>query len=80
MSVSSPDTTGLDRKDLARSYLKMAGNEHRTIQAQLEESASKRAHFAAIGRKHGITYREIAEHYGVTEGAVRQMLKRIGGE
>lgn len=76
MTISISTTTGLDRTDLVRSHLMTIGAGHRAIQARLEESASKRAQVAATAREHGITYREIAEHYGITEGAVRQMLKR----
>lgn len=79
MIVSSPDTTGLDRKGLARSYVQMAAEKHKAIQAELEASTANRARFAALARQHGVTYREIAECYGVTEGAVRQLLKKSRG-
>lgn len=69
--------TGPDRLDLARSYLTLAGDAHREAMAQLEDAAFKRAHFANLARREGVTFREIADHYGITEGAVRQMLKRV---
>ena len=58
-----------DRAALAREFLRMANQNYREHYAQ-------RVYFATIARRHGLTNREIAEAYGITEGAVRHMLKR----
>ena len=58
-----------DRAALAREFLRMAHQNYQTHYAQ-------RVYFATIARRHGLTHREIAEAYGITEGAVRYMLKR----
>ena len=58
-----------DRATLAREFLRMA---HKNYQ----EHYAQRVYFATIARRHGLTHREIAEAYGITEGAVRYMLKQ----
>ena len=58
-----------DRAALAREFLRMA---HQNYQ----EHYAQRVYFARISREHGLTNKEIAEAYGITEGAVRHMLKR----
>ena len=58
-----------DRTVLAREFLRMANQNYREHYAQ-------RVYFATIARRHGLTHREIAEAYGITEGAVRYMLKQ----
>ena len=58
-----------DRAALAREFLRMANQNYREHYAQ-------RVYFATIARRHGLTHREIAEAYGITEGAVRYMLKQ----
>ena len=58
-----------DRAALAREFLRMAHQNYQTHYAQ-------RVYFARISREHGLTNQEIAEAYGITEGAVRHMLKR----
>ena len=58
-----------DRAALAREFLRMAHQNYKTHYAQ-------RVYFARISREHGLTNKEIAEAYGITEGAVRHMLKQ----
>ena len=58
-----------DHAALAREFLRMANQNYREHYAQ-------RVYFATIARRHGLTHREIAEAYGITEGAVRYMLKQ----
>ena len=58
-----------DRTVLAREFLRMANQNYREHYAQ-------RVYFATIARRHGLTNREIADAYGITEGAVRHMLKQ----
>ena len=60
-----------DRAALAREFLRMANQNYREHYAQ-------RVYFATIARRHGLTNREIADAYGITEGAVRHMLKQAG--
>lgn len=66
-------TTGPDRTDLALSFLKLIGEQH-------ESTRRHRIYYAQMCRESGLTHRQIAEAYGVTEDAVRKMLKRNGGE
>ena len=58
-----------NRAQLAREFLRMAHQNYKTHYAQ-------RVYFARISREHGLTNKEIAEAYGITEGAVRHMLKQ----
>ena len=58
-----------DRAALAREFLRMANQNYREHYAQ-------RVYFATIARRHGLTNREIADAYDITEGAVRHMLKQ----
>ena len=57
------------RAALAREFLRMA---HKNYQ----EHYAQRVYFARISREHGLTNKEIADAYGITEGAVRYMLKQ----
>ena len=58
-----------DRAALAREFLRMAHQNYQTHYAQ-------RVYFATIARRHGLTHREIAEAYEMTESGVRKMLDR----
>ena len=69
MSVPNEDS----RHHLAVEYLKMAHKNYRDQYAQ-------RVYFARLAREHGATWREIADAYEVTEGAIRHMLKKDSDE
>lgn len=58
-----------DRATLAREFLRMAHKNYQTHYAQ-------RVYFARISREHGLTNREIADAYEMTESGVRKMLER----
>lgn len=58
-----------DRKKLARTFLKLASE-------QYQEHRRHRVYYAQMARDHGLTNQDIATEYGITEAAVRQMLKR----
>jgi hypothetical protein len=58
-----------DRKEIARTFLRLAS-------AQYQEHRQHRAYYARIAREHGLTNQDIADEYGVTEAAVRQMIQR----
>ncbi len=73
MTVSTPTTIGPDRTDLALSFLRLIGEQH-------ESTRRHRIYYARMCRDNGMSYRQIADAYGVTEDAVRKMLKRNGGE
>ena len=47
-------------------------------QRDYEHAIFMRTRCAKIARMHGITFKRIGEVYGVTEGAIRKMLKRAG--
>lgn len=67
--MSVPVQAPLDRKALARIFLELAND-------QYQEHCQHRAYYARIAKTHGLTHQEIADIYGVTEGAVRQLIKR----
>jgi len=58
-----------DRATLAREFLRMAHKNYQTHYAQ-------RVYFARISREHGLTNKEIADAYEMTESGVRKMLER----
>lgn len=61
--------TTLDRKDLARTFLKLANDEYQT-------QRHHRGYYARIAKAHGLTNQDIAYEYGITEAAVRAMIAR----
>lgn len=65
---AAPTVTG-DRKEIARTFLCLANGEY---QARKEN----RAYFAALAKSHGLTNQDIAYEYGITEAAVRAMIRR----
>ena len=67
--MSLPQRVENDRKEIARTFLRMAHEEYQTRR-------SNRAYFAQIAREHGLTNQDIATEYGITEAAVRQMIQR----
>jgi DNA-binding transcriptional regulator LsrR (DeoR family) len=67
MSITS--RTQKDTNELDRTFLGLANDAY-------QESKDNRVKFAQIAREAGLTNQEIADAYGITEGAVRQMLKR----
>lgn len=56
-------------KDIAFEFLALQQRSH-------EASRRMRPYYAKLAHKHGLTHREIGEVYGVTEAAVRAMIKR----
>ena len=58
-----------NRAALAREFLRMAHQNYQTHYAQ-------RIYFARISREHGLTNKEIADAYEMTESGVRKMLER----
>lgn len=60
-----------DRKEIARTFLRLANGEY---QARKE----RRAYFATLAKSHGLTNQDIANEYGITEAAVRAMIKTAG--
>lgn len=67
MSVTSRGVS--DPKQLDRTFLRLA---HESYQ----ESRRNRIQYALLAREMGLTNQEIGSAYGVTEAAIRQMLKR----
>ena len=49
-----------------------------TAQRDYEHALFMRTYYAKNARKHGITNKRIGEIYGLTEGAIRKMIKRAG--
>jgi len=64
----TPSITG-DRQELARTFLKLANSEY-------QKHRLHRGYYARIAKEHGLTNQEIADAYGVTEAAVRTLIKR----
>lgn len=56
-----------DRRALATDFLGMA-------HASYMEAKAKRAYFAHLARKHGVTIQVIADSYKVTPGSIRYLL------
>lgn len=65
------NTQTTDRRDLAREFLRRAQDDY-------ERARDTRTQLAALARAHGLTNQQIANAYGVTEGAIRAMIKRTG--
>ena len=66
--MSLPSRGVLDRKEIARTFLRLAHVEYQTRR-------SNRVYFATLAREHGLTNQDIANEYGMTEAAVRAMIK-----
>ena len=49
-----------------------------TAQRDYEHALFMRTYYAKNARKHGITNKRIGQIYGLTEGAIRKMIKRAG--
>lgn len=58
-----------DRQELARTFLKLANNEY-------QQHRIHRGYYARVAKDHGLTNQEIADLYGITESAVRALIKR----
>lgn len=67
MSISS--RAQKDTNELDRTFLALANDAY-------QESRQNRVKYAQLAREYGLTNQEIADAYGVTEAAVRHMLKR----
>ena len=61
----------LEDRDFAIYFLEVA-------QKDFEHALFMRTYYAKNARKHGITNKRIGEIYGLTEGAIRKMIKRAG--
>ena len=49
-------------------------------QKDFEHAKHMRLYYAQNARKHGITNQQIADIYGLTEGAIRKMIKKAGDQ
>ena len=67
--MSVPSYGQKDPKELDRTFLALANDAY-------QESRQNRVKFAQLAREAGLTNQEIADEYGITEAAVRHMLKR----
>ena len=64
-----PSVPNLNKQAIAADYLRL-GREH------LERAKSLRVHYARLARSEGLSYVRIGELLGITDAAVRLMLKR----
>lgn len=64
----TPNNKG-DRQELAREFLKLANSEY-------QKHRQHRGYYATIAKRHGLTNQDIADAYGITEAAVRTLIKR----
>ena len=62
-------TNTSDRQELARTFLKLANNEY-------QQHRIHRGYYARVAKDHGLTNQDIADLYGITESAVRALIKR----
>lgn len=77
--MNIPADNGPGQQEVARDALRIAADQYRRIQALIQAEQNDRVLVTELARRHGITNREIAEAYGVTEGAIRAMGRRAGG-
>lgn len=71
--MSVPTHGGSDPTLFIREILRNNAEEGRLVERQQIAAAR-------FARSAGLTYREIAEAYGLTEGAIRKMLQRADGD
>lgn len=64
--VSQPSKTA---QDYALQFLRYAAEDY-------TQSIDRREYYAVAARRLGISYQQIADIYGLTEGAIRAMVKR----
>lgn len=69
MIADASPIAGDERKELARTFLSLANAEYQT-------QCLHRGYYARIAKRHGLTNQEIADAYGITETAVRGLIKR----
>ena len=62
----------IDRESILAGYLARNAQD-------VEKAASQRVYYFKLAREYGFTNQWIADQIGVTEAAVRQMVKRHGG-
>jgi len=67
--MSVPSRAANDPKARDKFTLKLANEDY-------HEARQRRVRFAQYAREAGLTNQEIGNAYGITEAAVRQMLKR----
>lgn len=67
--MSLPSRAEKDPKKIALTFLGLAND-------QYQEHRRRRVEYARIAREYGLTNQDIANLYGVTEAAVRAMIRR----
>lgn len=67
------DSTYDRRRSIAGEYLTRARED-------FERAARTRIVYAIAARRHGLTHADIGAYLGVTEGAVRRLIQRHGGD
>lgn len=72
MIQGTPPDTAANHKEIARTFLRLAN-------AEYQDHRLHRGYYAKLAKQYGFTNQEIADEYGVTEGAVRHLLKREAG-
>lgn len=65
----STPTAVSDRKEIARQFLRIEN-------AIDQHSRFHRPYFAKLAKQYGLTNQEIADEYGISEAAVRGLIKR----
>ena len=56
-------------KEIARMFLGLAN-------AEYQSRKERRGYFAQLAKQYGLTNQDIANEYGITEAAVRAMIRR----
>jgi hypothetical protein len=69
MLPDAAPTVTSDHKAIARTFLQFANADYQRIR-------NLRGYYAKIARQHGLTNQDIADEYGITEAAVRAIIKR----
>ena len=70
-SMSVPTHAHKSATDYALQFLQFAARDY-------SESIDRREYYAVAARRLGISYQKIADIYGLTEGAIRAMVRRAG--
>ena len=61
----------IENRDIAIQFLEFADKDYRNAK-------SMRVFYAIAANRHGVTHREIADIYGMSESGVQMMIKRAG--
>lgn len=68
----------IQTKNVAITFLEFAARDHKYAEHVLANAQKMRVYYATKAKQQGLTNKAIGEIYGITESAVRAMLKNAG--